>query len=66
MTRKSKLDKVVPVVVLRDGTKWAISQFDESTVKSWSSLDEIESETYGLNKGLNNLTKKKKINADPF
>ncbi|MFI3189270.1 hypothetical protein BCS42_14205 [Crenothrix sp. D3] len=65
MKKKSKIDKLITVVVLRDGSKWIISSFDESTVKSWSSLDEIESETFGLDRGLHNLTRDKKIKAEP-
>jgi hypothetical protein len=65
MKKKSKIDKLITVVVLRDGSKWIISSFDESTVKSWSSLDEIESETFGLDRGLHNLTRGKKIKAEP-
>lgn len=66
MTKKTKIDKVVSVAIMRDGSKWLINSFDELTVKGWSSLDEIETETFGLNKGLNNLTKKKKITAEPL
>ena len=66
MKKTSKIDKVFTIAQLRDGSKWIIDRFDENTVKGWSSLDEIESETFGLDKGLNNLTRNKKIKADPL
>ncbi len=54
------------IVTLRNGSKWKIDQYDEFTVKGWSFLDEIESESFGLDKGLHNLTKDKKVKAEPL
>lgn len=67
MKRKSKIDKVENgIVTLRDGTRWKIDHFDEFTVKGWSFLDDIETETLGLDRGLHNTTKNKKVRADPL
>lgn len=67
MKHKSKIDKVENcIVTLRNGSKWKIDKYDEFTVKGWSFMDEIESETIGLDKGLHNLKRNKKIKADPL
>lgn len=67
MKRKSKIDTVENCIVsLRDGTRWKVTSFDELTVKGWSTFDQIESETFGINRGLQNLTRTKKVSADPI
>ena len=43
MKKITKIDKVEDcIVTMRNGSKWKVSSFDKSTVKYWSSFDEIE------------------------
>jgi hypothetical protein len=67
MKKKSKLSKVDNgIVYLRDGSKWKIGGLDEVKVKRWSTIDEIESESIGIDRGLLNLPRKEKVKADPY
>ena len=63
MKRKSKINKVVTLVILQDGTKWIIDKFDEFEVKGWSMFDEIEYETPNIDSELINSKRNKKIKA---
>lgn len=60
MSRKSKIDRVEDnIVTMRDGSRWKVTSFDATTVKWWSTSDEIEIESYALN----NVTRNQRVSA---
>lgn len=67
MKKKVKIDKVDnDIVSLRSGDKLKLrSSFDGSKIRGWSMFDEIELETFGLDKGFTNITRKEHVKAEP-